>query len=464
MSSTMRLCIALCFGAIIGTTSGVLFSSNDIQNKTSNTSTNAELPLDEVQQFTNVIEQIKIYYVKDVDDRELFENAIRGMVSGLDPHSAYLDKDSYSDLKISTSGKFGGLGLEVSMEKDVLKVVSPIDDSPASRAGIKSGDLIIRIDDTPVQGMELRDAVNKMRGERGTSITLTILREGSAKPLKFTLKRDLINVASTKHRMLEPKYGYLRISQFQTQTGPDVEKAIKDIKKQANGQLKGLVLDLRNNPGGVLESAVQVADTFLDAKKIAYDRLIVYTEGRNPSSRINERAQDSDMLNNLPMVVLVNQGSASAAEIVAGALQDHHRAIIMGMKTFGKGSVQTVLPLNNDSGLKLTTALYYTPKGRSIQAEGIEPDVVVPDASVKEKADGDMDEDDGIREADLEHHFKSPNAVPVTEAAKPVLPVKKMDTLKDKDDADKDNPDEDYQLNEALNLLKGLRVAEGENQ
>jgi len=450
MSPMMRLSIALCVGAIIGTTSGVLFSNNEQKesNASSPTEIETDLPLNELQEFTNVIDQIHVYYVKDVPNKELFENAMSGMVSGLDPHSAYLDKDSFEDLKISTSGKFGGLGLEVNLENDALKVVSPIDDTPASRAGIKPGDLIIRLDDTPVQGMSLRDAVNKMRGPKGTSITLTIIREGEEKPLKLTLKRDVINVVSTKYRMLDPEYAYLRITQFQNQTGQEVDRAIDEIKKQAKGNLKGLVLDLRNNPGGILESAVSVADDFLDNKKIGYDGLIVYTEGRAPNSRIKERAHGSDKLNNLPMVVLVNQGSASAAEIVAGALQDHRRAIIMGTKTFGKGSVQTVLPLTDDTGLKLTTALYYTPKGRSIQAEGIQPDVVVSEAVMATKPKTDLS-DELVKESDLKHHFQATQPEANNAAG---------------GESDTEMAANDYQLNEALNLLKGLTVAQAEEK
>jgi len=441
MSPMMRLSVALCFGAIIGTTSGILFSSNDQKDAKDSAEIENNLPLNELQQFTNVMAEIHAYYVKDVQNKDLIENAITGMVAGLDPHSAYLDKDSYEDLKISTSGKFGGLGLEVSLENDALKVVTPIDDTPASRAGIKAGDLIIRLDDEPVQNMSLRDAVNKMRGKKGTSITLTILREDVPKPLKFTLKRDVINVVSTKYRLLDSQYAYLRIAQFQAQTGQEVDRAIADIKKQAP-DLKGLVLDLRNNPGGILESAVAVASDFLDHDKIGYDGIVVYTKGRAPNSSIKEIAQGNDKLNNLPMVVLVNQGSASAAEIVAGALKDHRRAIIMGTKTFGKGSVQTVLPLSQDTGLKLTTALYYTPNGSSIQAEGIEPDVVVSEVVIETKPQTDLS-DEFLKESDLKDHFAATEGSVTNHAAK----------------SDTAMAATDYQLNEALNLLKGLSVS-----
>ncbi|MEE9551738.1 MAG: S41 family peptidase, partial [Gammaproteobacteria bacterium] len=329
------------------------------------------LPIDELRTFTEVFAKIKNDYVEPVDDRELIEDAIRGMLGGLDPHSSYLDKESYKELQEGTTGEFGGLGIEVGMEDGFVKVISPIDDTPAQRAGIKAGDLIIRLDDTPVKGMSLNDAITRMRGKPGTDITLTIIRDGEDTPLKITITRDVIKVKSVRSRTLEPGFGYLRVSHFQSHTAEDLKKELHKLKKENNNEIKGIILDLRNNPGGVLSAAVGVSDLFL--KK----GLIVYTEGRVKDSQLKFNAKPVDDIENTPIVVLVNAGSASASEIVAGALQDHHRAIIMGEKTFGKGSVQTILPMTNESAVKLTTARYFTPSGRSIQAAGIIPDIII---------------------------------------------------------------------------------------
>lgn len=421
------------------------------------------LPLDDLQRFTSVVEQIRKYYVKPVEDKELFENAIRGMLSGLDPHSAYLDPSEFSDLRANTSGRFGGLGIEVTMEDGLVKVISPIDDTPAQRAGIKAGDLIVRLDEAPVKGMTLKKAVEVMRGERGKPITLTVVRKGSAQPIKIKVMRDLIQVKSIKTRLLDKQYGYIRISQFQTQSAEDMVAAIDKLNKDANYKLKGLILDLRNNPGGILESSVKISDAFLDKAKLGHDGLIVYTEGRLPGSEIKEMAHDGDVLNGAPIVVLVNGGSASASEIVAGALQDHKRAMIVGTQTFGKGSVQTVLPLKDNHGLKLTTALYFTPAGRSIQAEGIVPDIDIPDIKIPESKHDDEDSIGNLRESDLEGHLKN--------STKKESSEKTSSTSKDESSApvaaDKDEKEEnkalltqDYQLNEALNLLKGLVFSE----
>jgi len=405
-------------------------------------------PLEELQMFTRVVDQIKTNYVEEVGDKKLFENAVRGMLEGLDPHSSYLDEESFSDLKVSTSGKFGGLGIEVTMDDGFIKVITPLDDTPAEKAGILPGDLIIRLDETPVKGISLRDAVGMMRGEKGTPITLTIVREGEQNPLRLTLTRDVIHVANIKSRMIEPGYGYVRLTHFQANTSKDMLAAIDKLKAESgtNG-LNGLILDLRNNPGGVLDAAVQVSDSFLDKKNLKHDGLIVYTEGRLPSSQIREYATAGDVVNGAPIVVLVNTGSASASEIVAGALQDQKRAIIMGTKTFGKGSVQTVLPLTDHSALKLTTAFYYTPSGRSIQASGIEPDVVVDKITVKSVS---VDPDEFVREADLQGHLTSNKNAAAKDAKK---------EKGDKANADKAKlVNTDYQLNEALNLLKGLNI------
>lgn len=401
----------------------------------------SKLPVVELKQFTHVLDQIKKNYVEDVSDQQLFEGAIRGMLASLDPHSSYLDKETMNDLKVSTSGKFGGLGIEVTMEDGFVKVVSPIDESPASKAGLKPGDLIIRIDDKPVKGMTLVNAVDMMRGPKGSKIKLMIVRQDKPQPFVVELTRDEIKVDSVKSTMIEPGYGYVRLSQFQGKSGDEMKTAVEALLAKNNGKLDGLILDLRNNPGGVLEAAVDVSDLFLDSKKIGYDRLIVYTEGRMPSSKMREYAHSKDSLNGAPMVVLVNAGSASAAEIVAGALQDHHRAIIMGTRTFGKGSVQTVIPLQEDTGLKLTTARYYTPKGRSIQAEGIVPDVSLQDYVITQNTDDKSDFI--IREKDLTGHLEQPNQNAIPDA----LFVKGSDNKK-----------LDYAMVEALNLLKGLKT------
>ncbi|MFB0963317.1 MAG: S41 family peptidase [Pseudomonas sp.] len=395
------------------------------------------LPLNDLRTFAEVLERIKTAYVEPIDDKTLFENAIKGMLSNLDPHSSYLEPDAFRDLQESTSGEFGGLGIEVGLEDGILQVIAPIDDSPASAAGLEAQDLIIKIDDQPTKGLSLMESVEKMRGKPGTSIRLTIVREGR-KPFDVTLKRAVIKNRSVKSQLLENDYGFLRISQFQVNTGDEVEKALARLKKENKGQpLKGLILDLRNNPGGVLQAAVEVTDHFLSSG------LIVYTKGRLANAELRFSANAKNASEGVPLVVLINGGSASASEIVAGALQDHKRGIVMGTDSFGKGSVQTVLPLNNDRALKLTTALYYTPKGRSIQAQGIVPDILVERAKLSQE-DSTM----GIKEADLVGHLGNGNGGPDKRS-----------------NADKDKKprlqDEDYQINQAVNLLKGINVLSG---
>ncbi|GAB4298613.1 MAG: proteolytic complex protein CptA [Thiohalomonadaceae bacterium] len=439
MKQATRSLLVLSTGLVLGVS--LTLGGSVLADRANNQA--APLPLDELRNFSEVFGKIKADYVEEADDKALLESAIRGMLSGLDPHSAYLDQEEFKELQVGTSGEFGGLGIEVGMEDGFVKVVSPIDDTPAQAAGVKAGDLIIRLDETPVKGMSLNDAVKMMRGKPGTQITLTIMREGEQKPLKLTITRDIIRVKSVKFQPLEPGYGYLRITSFQNQTGEQVLKAISDMKKE-HGDLKGLVLDLRNNPGGVLGAAVSVSDAFLDKG------MIVYTEGRAKDAELRYTATPGDALGSAPMVVLVNGGSASASEIVAGALQDHKRAIIMGARTFGKGSVQTIFPMSNNSAIKLTTARYYTPGGRSIQADGIEPDITLKAVKLVETEDG---EDGRLKEADLSGHLANGNG-------------KKT---KDGKDARKDGKaaeivSKDYALHEALNLLKGLHILQARGQ
>lgn len=388
------------------------------------------LPLNELRVFAEAFDRVSSAYVEEIDDRTLLENAIKGMLSQLDPHSAYLDKDTFSDLQENTTGNYGGLGLEVGMEDGFVRVIAPMDDTPAARGGIEPGDLIIQLDEQPVKGMSLSEAIEAMRGEPGSEIKLTIMREGQPQPQEFTLVREVIQVASVRKRLLEDGYGYIRIAQFQSTTGEEVEDAVKELT--AEGKLRGLILDLRNNPGGVLQSAVEVSDVFID------DGLIVYTSGRMSNADLRFSATTPDQTGGTPLVVLVNEGTASASEIVAGALQDHGRAVIMGVSTFGKGSVQTILPLNNEKAIKLTTSLYYTPNGRSIQAEGIVPDIWVDRSKVTRLKANPFQ----VKERDLPKHLSNGNG--------------DAGSASERENADLASTD--YQLNEALTLLKGLNI------
>jgi carboxyl-terminal processing protease len=425
----------------------------------------AGLPIEDLRTFAEVYSAIKQGYVEPVDDKKMIANAISGMLSNLDPHSAYLDADSFKDLQVGTQGEFGGLGIEVGMEDGLVKVVSPIEDTPAYRAGVKSGDLIFKLDDTPVKGLSLSDAVKKMRGKPKTSIRLGILRKGESKPLEITLVREVIKVQSVKSKIIEPGYAWVRITQFQEGTVPDLAKHLNTVYK--DGDLKGLVLDLRNDPGGLLHGAIGVSAAFLPP-----DTKVVSTDGRTPDAKQEFLARPRDYLRGtredplrnlpvgvkkVPMVVLVNGGSASASEIVAGALQDHKRAAIVGTQTFGKGSVQSVLPLPGNTAIKLTTARYYTPEGRSIQAKGITPDIVV-----EESPNGSSSA--RVREADLERHLEDKQ-----EAAKE---ENKQAPAKPANKADKEETEEmparleyasknDYQFQQALNILKGLQIMQG---
>ncbi len=399
------------------------------------------LPIKELREFTDVFSRIKTDYVEEVDDRTLLNFAIRGMLSGLDPHSSYLDKEDFKDLQIGTSGEFGGLGIEVGMENGFIKVISPIDDTPAKKAGILAGDLIIRINDESLKDINLNDAVDKMRGKPNTDIKLTLLREGEDKPLEITITRAIIKVKSVRSKLLHDHYGYVRISQFQAHTGEQMFKAIKKLIKQSKDSLYGMILDLRNNPGGVLTASIEVSDAFLNKG------LIVYTEGRIDDSILKFSAKKGDILNGKPLVVLVNAGSASASEIVAGALQDHKRAIIMGKTTFGKGSVQSILPLTKTTALKLTTARYFTPSGKSIQAEGIKPDIELDDISLKHVETNTL-----LKEVNLSRHLDKGDKSSNNQKNKKTLSAKKDNK------AQEDKEIKDYALHEAIMLLKGLSI------
>lgn len=397
----------------------------------------AKIPFDEIRTFADIFARIQKDYVEPVDDESLMRSAIRGMLSGLDPHSSYLDKKEYRNLHEGTTGEFGGLGIEVGLEDGFVKVISPIDDTPAERAGVRAGDVIIRLDDKSVKGMSLDEAVKLMRGKPGEPIVLTIVRKGTEKPLKIKIIRAVIKVTSVKSKILEPGYIYLRITQFQTRTADLLRAAIERLSEDEE-QIKGVVLDLRNNPGGVLGGAIDVADAFLE------EGLIVYTEGRGENARSKFHATPGDLIDGVPMVILVNEGSASASEIVAGALQDHKRAILIGEKTFGKGSVQTILPMTNGDAIKLTTARYYTPSGRSIQAEGIQPDIELHSLKLA-KADDQLLSP--IKESQLSGHLKNTQ---LKEDDRPSVKDSKQDglTLAEKD----------YPLFEALNILKSLTI------
>lgn len=401
------------------------------------------LPVDDVRMFSQVLERIKQAYVEDVEDSELIENAIEGMLSGLDPHSDYLTPEDFEDLRESTRGEFGGLGIEISLdETGFVRVVAPIDDTPAYRAGMQSGDLITQIDDTPVKGMSIGDAVNLMRGRPGTDVRLTVAREGETQPLEFEITRDIIQVTSIRNRMIEPGVGYVRISQFQERTGRDFVEAMASLRTENEGALDGLVLDLRNNPGGVLQASVDVVDALIS------QGLIVYTEGRLPNSASEFEANSDDPSEGVNLVVLINGGSASASEIVAGAVQDHRRGVIMGTRSFGKGSVQTILPLNDNHAIKLTTARYFTPNGRSIQAQGIEPDIIVNPGKLTQENGNPY-----YSEANLAGHLLNGNEEePVDSESEEAEETEESDVEASTELID------DYQLFQAVTLLKGMRV------
>ena len=395
------------------------------------------LPINEVRMFTEALDRIRMSYVEEIDDKTLLENAIRGMLAGLDPHSAYVDGSDFGALQETTTGQFGGLGVEVGRENGYIKVISPIDDTPAARAGIQAGDLIIQIDGKPLREMLPEEATQLMRGEPGTEVTITVAREGMD-PFDLSIVREVIAIASVRSRVLEPGYGYIRISQFRVNTGNELEEEIEKLYADNDG-LKGMIVDLRNNPGGVLQASVNVVDTFISQGRI------VYTEGRLEGKNMSFSANRKTVASDVPLVVLINNGSASASEIVAGALQDHGRAIIMGTRSFGKGSVQTVLPLDEERAIKLTTSLYFTPKGRSIQAQGIVPDIIVDDAFVTRRSRNVSQ----YNEADLPRRLDNANndekAQNQDEMAEVLISAEEVLVT-------------DYPLNEALNVLKGINA------
>jgi carboxyl-terminal processing protease len=451
----------------IGLVSGVLVSMG--VNAVAQRDAKVSLPIEELRQFADVYGAIKSNYVESVEDKKLITEAISGMLTGLDPHSAYLDADAFKELQVGTQGEFGGLGLEVGTEDGFVRVVSPIEGTPAEKAGVKAGDLIIKIDEKATKGIPLNDAVKLMRGKPKTSVTLTVSRKGVAKPLTFTIVRDVIQIQSVRSKLIEPGFGYIRITQFQEHT---VENLVKHFNQLAEkGPLKALVLDLRNDPGGLLTGAIGVSAAFLPEKT-----LVVSTDGRQEDAKRKYFAVTSDyhrgredplaklsaQSKTVPIVVLVNGGSASASEIVAGALQDHNRAKVLGTQTFGKGSVQTILPLTSNTAIKLTTARYFTPNGRSIQAKGI-----APDFWVEETADGSVLDRLRVREADLNRHLSGTEKGAPAKAMPPEK-AKSNGKADAKNNGGQDQKElkpiefggaDDYQLQQALNHLKGKPVA-----
>ncbi len=393
-----------------------------------------------IELFTDVLAIVKKSYVEEVDTKKLIYGAINGMLASLDPHSSFMPPETYKEMKIETKGTFGGLGIEISIKDGILTVISPIEDTPAYRAGIKAGDQILKIDDKYTKDLSIMEAVKRMRGTKGTKVTLSIMREGFDKPKEFPLVRDIIQVKSVKFKTLDEGYGYVRIAQFQEKTADDLHKALESLQEANKGKLNGLVLDLRNDPGGLLDQAVRVSEQFLDEGK-----LIVYTEGREKESQMRFASRKGNKQPNYPIVVLINSGSASASEIVAGALQDHKRAVVMGVQSFGKGSVQTIVPLSDNSGLRLTTARYFTPSGRSIQAKGITPDIVVEKLELA--SSGEKKDSMHLREKDLENHFENEKKEPATEKSE-ALPLYKTD----------EQVKNDYQILRALDLLKGWEI------
>ena len=419
---------------IVGIVCGALLLSSWLAQRVSAVGKDA---YDNIEAFANVLTMVQKHYVDEVSTKNLIDGAINGMLTSLDPHSAYLTPDLYKELQVDTRGSFGGLGIEITLRNGILTVVSPIEDTPAFREGVKAGDQIIKIEDEFTKDMSLLQAVRKMRGPEGTDIVLTIRREGEPEWLDFRLTREVIQIKSVKYRMLEPGYGYLRVTQFQQRTERDTRKAIDVLTKETGGSLSGLVLDLRNNPGGLLSQAVRLADLFLDSG------VLVYTEGRLDNQRQKFFAHKVNSGVEFPMIVLVNGGSASASEIVAGALQDHRRALVLGTQTFGKGSVQTILPIDGDAAIRLTTARYYTPNGRSIQATGITPDIIMEPIAARVETPG---QPEGIRERNLPRHLEGNESNEGGEQEEPALSQSPAEGQPD------------AQLDRALELLKSWNV------
>ena len=459
MRSKLEKFILILGGAIVG----ILISINlpVFADKTKSST----LPIDELRTFAEVFGRIKSDYVEPIEDKKLINEALNGMLSGLDPHSTFLDLDHFKDLEMGTTGEFGGLGIEVGMEDGYVLVISPIEDTPAYKAGLKSGDLIMKLDSTSVQGLTLNDAVKLMRGKPGTSIILQILRKGINSPFDLKVTRAQIKTKSVKAKLVEPNYAYIRITQFQERTGEDLAKALEKLRAENKFAFNGIILDMRNNPGGLLNSSVAVSAAFLKE-----GQLVVYTEGRAPDSKMNlttspenfirNNSEKNNYIKNLPadikdtpMVVLINNGSASASEIVAGALQDHKRALIVGTRSFGKGSVQSILPMMNGTAIKLTTARYFTPNGRSIQGKGIVPDIIVADGM----------ENLAIRESDLNNSLSNPED-DKAESKEDITSVKEVEDLPTGDGSEalrnfkptRFGEKDDKQFIEALNILKGI--------
>lgn len=412
-----------------------------------------------LQLFGTTLEAIREFYVTPVTDNTIVENAVHGMLTNLDPHSDYLDKSDFEDLKTMTSGEFSGIGVEITPANGAILVISPIDDSPAVKAGIKAGDYIVKINDVAVEGLSVTKAMNMMRGDKGTTVVLTIVRKGSKEPLTISVVRDNIVIKDVKTKVLDDHYGYIRVSEFQEQTGQHVSQAVQQLYKDTNNQLYGVVLDLRNNPGGIVQAATDTANVFLDVNKIGFNKYVVYTKGRIPESEYKGYVTGTDQLDGTPVVVLINAGSASAAEIVTGALQDYHRVVVVGIRSFGKGSVQTVFPLQGDqTAIKLTTALYYTPNGRKIQAEGITPDVVVHSYDVPDTVKP-LD-DQAIREGDLANHITGNGEVSIANTKSDSQAGETTEEIVNPDDSNKALIYTDYQLDQAVNLLEALHVSE----
>lgn len=412
-------------------------------NETDTTEKN--VPQKEIKEFVTAIQAIQHYYIKPVTDNHLLLSAISGMVTQLDPHSTFLDEEDLKDLNTTVSGEFVGIGVELTSEHGLLKVISPIDDTPAAKVGLKPGDMIIKVDDKLIQNMSLSDAINHIKGKKGTKVTLTVIRENEKEPLTLSMMRDTVKIQAVKSEMVLPGYGYVRLALFQGPVEQKIKEAIEGLKKQANGKLNGLILDLRGNPGGLLDVSAEVADLFLDTNKSnLYHNLIVYTKGRIADSDVTFKAKPGDIIPGVPLVVLIDKGSASASEIVAGALQDYKRAVLLGTQSFGKGSVQTVIPIGDNAAVKLTTALYYTPAGREIQAQGIEPNIIVPQLKVDDQSLKDFE----VNEGSFEGHLL--NKVLLTDEEKNKrndIQVKTLALAK-----------KDYQLYQGVLVLEGMNA------